>query len=299
MELRRRLIMLPPITIILLALIVWFYPSSADFRLDNPGWNGLEKFVAEFNASPATHLQRSSLPPGRTALVVVPLEKFTEPELLQLKDYVSSGGMLAVFDDYGNGNQLLDYLGLEARFTGRPLLDPLFNHKSEWLPRIMDLPAIRVARGVESVVLNHPSSLAGVSRDEVLARSSAFSFLDLDGDGAPGETEPTGPLPVLARVMIGKGSVVLMADPSILINGMIDIGDNRAFLRNVLDIGGAGARVFVDESHHGKAPLDEAKKALAVTHGALSAPLGMMGLVGTVLTLSLRPIWQRKGERVG
>jgi hypothetical protein len=298
-ELRKLVPFLTLVIIILLALAIWFYPSSEDFRTDNPSWNGLKRFAAEFDASRIESLQGSSLTPGGSVLLVIPYEEFVEPELQELKEYVSSGGTLMIFDDYGYGNHILDYFGLEASFSGKRLLDPLLNYENKWFPKIVDFSETRVTKGVESIVLNHASSLSGVSDDQVLARSSAFSFLDVDGDAAWDEDEPTGPLPVAAHIRLDKGSIVLVADPSILINSMIDMENNLTFIRNIVGIQGPNPKVVVDQSHLPKAAADDAKEVLAVTRKGLSSPVGMVGLVVAILTFTLGPVWRRKGGSNG
>jgi len=267
---RRFLSILALAIIVLLAIVIWFYPSSEDFRVENPFWNGAKAFAARFDASTL----RSS--------------------------YVSGGGTLILADDYGYGNEVLDYLGLDARFVGEPLLDPLFNYKNGWFPRVTGFTPSPMTEDVESVILNHATSLETGSGFEVIAQTSKSSFLDLNGNLKWDEEEPTGPLPISARISVGEGMVILLADPSIVLNSMRGLEDNERFARNLLESRSPEPEILLDQSHLPEASLDEAKGRLRVARDALSNPLGIMGLVAAVLTVTLMPIWRRrKGGKHG
>lgn len=114
------------------------------------------------------------------------------------------------------------------------------------------------------------------------------------------EGEPTGPLPIAGRTSPGEGVVVLVADPSMLINCMRGIEDNYRFVENLLGIENPDIEVLPDQSHLPGAPLDETKGTFRTARNALSTPLGMAGLVVAILTLSLMPVWRkRKGGNHG
>lgn len=297
MEPRRLLPALMVSMLVLLAALIWLYPSTGDFRADNPFWNGLTTFTAGFEASTIKSLDDLPSTPEGTALILIPYSRLTGRELERLRSYVSAGGTLIVLDDYGFGNQVLSYLGLKVRFAGSPLLDPLFNYKNKWLPKVTGFPQVSLTGGVESLVLNHATALRNASEPEVLAWSSRFSFLDLDGDSAWDPGEPTGPLPVAAYTRVGGGCVVAVADPSIIINGMISLGDNMAFMKSVLGLRGGRLKLLIDQSHLPAGRLEEAKEAVSRAYAAASSPMGTLSLIALMLALALHPIWRR--GRVG
>jgi hypothetical protein len=90
---------------------------------------------------------------------------------------------------------------------------------------------------VSSLALNYASSLE-VEDLNVVARSSPFSYLDLNHDGDRNASEPVGPLPVAGQMVVGTGRLILLADPSIFINTMLAAEDNRRFVQSLL--GSAG-----------------------------------------------------------
>jgi len=278
-----------------MATLMWFYPSTGDFRADNPFWNGLEAFNARFQVQIVDSYDRLPSTPSGTALIVIPYKPFVEIDLEALRNYVSQGGTLMVLDDYGYGNQILSYLGLEVRFTGKPLLDPLFNYRNEWLPRVSKFSdLLSPDERLNSIVLNHASALSNTSDVTVLAWSSRFSYLDLDGDSTYDTEEPMGPLPVAAYVKFGEGYVAAIADPSILINSMIEMDDNLRFMTSILNLRRLNLKVHFDQSHFPKTRLDEAKQALKQVHNAVSTPVGTLFLITVILISTSNPIWRRK-----
>ena len=297
---RRFLLLLALAMLLLLAMVIWFYPSSEHFRVDNPFWNGARAFVSHFDASTLRSFDDLPDDPEGTVLVLMPYTDFTGAELAGLERYVSRGGNLILADDYGYGNEVLDYLGLDARFVGEPLIDPLFNYWNEWFPRVTDFVPSPITDDVESVILNHATSLEIGPGLEAIAQTSGSSFLDLTGNLEWDEEEPSGPLVIAARAEVGRGTAILLADPSIVINSMRGLEDNERFAKNMLKIRSPRAEILFDQSHLPEASLDETKGIFRIARDALSTPLGLMGLVTAILAVTLTPLWRkRKGGNHG
>ncbi|MBI4266912.1 MAG: DUF4350 domain-containing protein [Chloroflexi bacterium] len=291
MELRRFLAVLALAVIVLLLVVIWFSPSDRDFHTDNPSWNGVRKMMDGYAVSPLTSLSTLPVSPRGTALILIPYYDFVPAELEQLQSFVSRGGTLILADDYAHGNRVLEYLGLKVRFSGQALLDPLSNYKNKWLPVISRLEPDRLTDGVKALTFNHATALLGVETDNTLALSSQFSFLDLDGDGAWSQGEPTGPLPVISQHALDDGRLILISDPSLFINSMAGMEGNRQFIRNVAAI---DATLLIDRSHLPSTDLrDSVKNLLAQARGYLATPVGTFGLVILALAFLLRPIWHR------
>ena len=292
MELRKFVMILTMALVIILAIVVWLFPSNEDFRAENPFWNGTRDISSSFPASPLASL--SDLPPSPqgSTLILIPYLDFTPAELGELKSFVTQGGTLVLADDYGYGNQILEYMGLKARFSGEILLDPLFNRKNKWFPRISHLASSSVTSNTESLILNHATCLSDVEASDVLALSSSFSFLDLNGNQSWDEGEPTGPLPVISRHSLGSGKMILISDPSIFINSMETIESNYNFIQNLAAI--TTAELLIDQSHLPPSNLHQTKNLLAYTRNYLITPVGTLGLVILALTITLMPVWHRR-----
>jgi len=236
-----------------------------------------------------------SLPsePGGTTAVLIPYLEYSESELRQIEGYVSGGGTLVIMDDYGNGNEILAHLGLSPRFAHGALLDPLFNYKNKWLPKVSTFTEASFSTNVKTIVLNHATSLSTVSESQAVAWSSNFSYLDLDFSSTWSEDEPKGPLPIAAVVPLESGLVILVADPSIMINSMEGMEDNSSFIENIVSIRDPQPEIIVDQSHLPEGSLEEAKGWLATARGRLASTVGLSVLMVAVLVVVLRPLWRR------
>lgn len=285
----RKLLLVITFVAVMLAVLVWCYPTNSDFKSENPSWNGARDLLDDFRVSPLTSLDVLSAAPQGSTLLIIPYMEFTTTDLKILANYVNSGGKLVVLDDYGFGNHILEHLKIETRFAGDQLLDTLFNYKNENFPKIANFVSESAASGIKNLVFNHATSLENVSQDNIIAWSSYFSFLDENQNGEYDEGEPEGPFPVIANFQIGKGELVLVSDPSILINSMLEMGDNRRFLENI-----AQGQIFLDQSHLPKSPLDEAKGKLRIARNVLATLWGTLALIVLALVLTLKPIWNMR-----
>ena len=293
MELRRFLVIITIAVIILLMITVWFFPSNEDFRVENPFWNGIRDISANYPVLPLESLSDlPSSPQGRT-LILIPYLKYTTVELEQINSFVNRGGRLVLADDYGHGNQILEYLGLRTRFSRETLLDPLLNYKNKQFPKITHLEPSPLTSDIESLVFNHATSLANVATVNTIALSSPFSFLDLNGNGMWEDGEPTGPLPVITCHNLGNGQIILVADPSLFINSMETTEGNGSFIQN---IAATTSSLYIDQSHLPLSELHQTKSLLAQVHGWLATPPATAGLVTLALIFATRPIWHKKKE---
>lgn len=291
MELRRFLLIVTSAILIALILTVWFFPSNDDFRVDNPFWNGTGDVSDDYQAQPIDSLDDLPTSTSPVTLITIPYQDYSPTELEQLRDFISRGGRLILADDYGHGNRVLEYLGLEARFTRQALLDPLVNYKNKYFPRIIHLQPDPLTVNTDNLVFNHATSLSGIAAGNALAASSSFSFLDRDGDGTRGDNETTGPLPVISCHEIGDGQVILVADPSLFINSMDNIAENNAFIRNIAITTTA---LYIDQSHLAPSDLHRTRSLLQHARGLLFVPAGTVGLVLVVMIATLIPIWHKK-----
>lgn len=297
-EARKVLPALALLIIIVLSAVIWFYPPTGDFRVDNPFWNGMSVLGSQSGVVQLGSFSNLPSSGSGTSLILVPYEQFSDSELSELRSYVSSGGTLVLLDDYGYGNQVLTSFGLGMRFVGKPLVDPLFDYKNGQLPKITDFAALPVTANVSSVVFNHATALSGTSDATIIASSSSFSFIDENSNDQFDSGDVAGPVPVAAYVKVAKGIVVAVGDPSCLINGMISMDNNLLFINRVVDIQGGNQQVFVDQSHLPSAPLDEAKTVLATGYNVVASPLGTLSLIALALAVSLKSLLRRHDNNV-
>lgn len=295
MALHRFLLIITAAIVILLLIAAWFLPSDKDFRTDNPLWNGTKEIKARHPATPLASLSDLPTPPQGSTLILIPYLNFTPMELEEINSFVTQGGRLILADDYGCGNQVLEYLGFKARFSGQPLLDPLSKYKNKWLPKIPHINPSPVTADTESLVFNHATCLTNVEDSDILAWSSQFSFLDQNSNQAWNEDEPTGPLPVISQYNLDSGQVILIADPSLFINSMGEIADNDKLWQNIAAI--TTASLYIDQSHLPPSSLHRTKNLLAHTLDSLTTLPGTLGVVLVALTATLIPIWRKPSSK--
>ena len=277
--------------IVLVLLMVWFLPLDEDFRLENPLWNGFKNLSDDYAVQPVESFADLPSPSKAITLIVVPYLEFTQEELSELDRFVREGGSIILADDYGYGNQALEYLGTTVRFSGDSLLDPLANYKSPYLPKIIHFNPNPLTTDLENLGFNHATCLLNTDNRSILALSSSFSFLDTNGNGRYDESELEGPLPVMFRQEIEKGELILVADPSLFINSMETIGENEILIRNIVADANA---LYIDQSHLPPSDLHRSKDLITRGREFIAEPLVMAGLIALTVVISLRPVWYRK-----
>lgn len=279
------LIVVVLIVLVVSMLSVYFFPSQEDFMVSNTLWNGMKSFAGEIGATVIDSLDEMADASETATLILVPYLEFSDDDLATITGFVRDGGRLLLMDDYGRGNDVLAHLGVNVRFTGKLLVDPIFHYRNLRLPEIVDFADEVSSAGVEMILMNHATSLANTLESSVLARSSESSYLDVDENGVRGEDESVGPFPVVVRYPYGSGEVVVIADPSIVINSVVGKADNTIFLAYLAGGWGEGNEVLVTTSHLPKSTLDLSKAALDEVRQVLGSPLGLLGTVAVTLVV--------------
>jgi len=240
--------------------------SNSDFSIYNNGWNGcsslavrtyeagsfVPNLVLDGGETDVAQRELTSydvLPSDTSIVIIGPRREFSPGVADHIHNFLMDGGKLILADDFGSGNSLLGELETDSRFSGEPLLDLSFEKKPQFVVAY-DISTHNLTEGVDFLMLNHPSTLRPGSDSQVLINSSSASWLDLDDDGIPGPEDPRGGFPILSIESYGDGELVLLSDPSVLINSMIERMDNDRFAENLLDyISQDRNRVIFDESH--------------------------------------------------
>jgi len=243
--------------------------TSTDFSIYNSGWNGTSmlakttyqtgKFAPTFQLRTSgtdvtiehVGLEQMDLDPATSALVIIgPTTLFSASEGTVVGSFVKNGGILLLADDFGTGNSLLENMGASSRVSGDLILDLSYEKQPEFVV-CFDIRNDDITKNVSYLLLNHASSLVlNTSSTQALAYSSLASWLDTNSDLYQQWGEPRGPFPILAKEHMGLGTIVLLSDPSVLINGMSKYMNNSALATNLLAFISAGrSQVFFDESH--------------------------------------------------
>ena len=185
------------------------------------------------------------------AFVISPERPYSSSETDRIESFVRDGGTVVVADDFRpHGNDLLAQLGASTRVDGTPLRDERHNFRSGALPVATRTLPSRYTTDVEQVTLNRPTTVTP-NGSTVLVRSSNFSYHDADRDGELDDNETLRSYPVATVEEVGDGDIVVVSDPSLFINSMLERPDNRAFVRAIIDPHGT---VLLDYSHIDERP---------------------------------------------
>ncbi|MGA1873740.1 MAG: DUF4350 domain-containing protein [Thermoplasmatota archaeon] len=266
---RYLLVMGAGLVLLMLSVMVPVLSSDADFSIYNTGWNGCSEigkdtysqgsFVPTIDLSGSTKDRvvhnsfsemGSNIRPHRSALMIIgPDISFSREEGEFAHDFLMKGGLILVADDVGTGNELLGYLNTTTRITGRTMLDLSFM-KSAKFSVTTEFSSHEITRNLTMILLNMPSTISPSASADPVVNSSRTSWLSMDGDQKWDAGEPQGPFPILTIERYGSGTLIVLSEPSLLINQMRGEMDNGIFVNNLIDfISVDRENIVIDESH--------------------------------------------------
>jgi hypothetical protein len=185
--------------------------AAPDYAPASTEWNGLAKLFDEARAAgceieAAQTLDWSALEGNDVLWFVYPRAPV---DAQKLKRWLAAGGRAVIADDFGAAAQALEALDIRrgrVSFQGTGD-DARYNHNPH-LPIAHVRFQTDLSRATREIVANHPSSFE-------TATPATWEF------------QPGAALVVEGHV--AKGYFVAIADPSVLINNMLEIDGNRAF----------------------------------------------------------------------
>lgn len=288
-----RLLLVSLIGILCLVVILGATTSSASFNPYNSDWNGNTEFrqIAATNADISVVTETSTYGTveagAATSFVFGPEQSYTPNETAAIREFVARGGLLVVADDTGSaGNKLLSSIGASARFDGQLLRDDRNNIKTPALPLATDIGRHSTLEGVDSLALNY-GTVIQPGTGTPIANSSEFSYLVNESNSTVSNATTFQSSPVVTVEQLGEGEVMLVSDPSIFVNSMLEEADNRAFATNLIQ---QRQTVMVDVTHSSSIP-----PLIGVILFFRSSPLSTAVAVSVLLTLTvLGRQWQKQ-----
>jgi hypothetical protein len=274
---------------VLMLSVGYYWPIQEAYHPLNQDWNGCST-IASLTANTTLLLSYDKPLPNATSLLAIigPSLNFTEHESSSIGRFLTEGGIVLLADDFGTGDSLLEGLNVSSRFSKEPLADLYYYNKNPDFPIITNFSPSPATENLSAIVLDRPSYINTENPSSVtkIGSSSPFSFIDLSGNGRPLTNETIDSYTVFASVRIGRGLLLLVADPSMFINDMIGLRDNMRLFQNALKIGGGS--VIFDTAHLANAPLTEWR--IMLRNGLDSFRLGGTGMhlsVGLIAVLVL------------
>jgi hypothetical protein len=277
--------------------------DGTDYDPRSTAWNGMASFVglAEgmgFEVTAVGSLEWSELSAEDILFLIYPLQR-VDPG--RLGAFVQAGGNVVIADDFGEGKDAMQGLGLLRAEVETPRTSKYYEGRT--------FAPIATARGdhplgvdVGEVVTNHPAALTRVQ--------GAASVIAFD-DGA-----------VVVAGERGSGHFVAISDPSIFINKMLTFRGNIQLAANLLrylDRGGRAKHVvllrgdvpmygdprpFIDDAKAGELGRSIAdlnfwlseRRAWLLTPGAMKGLAAALAAVLLLLAMFALPV--RRGPRI-
>lgn len=170
---------------------------------------------------------REDLRENSVLFIISPDVEFTEEEVENLKDYLSSGNILVIADNFNSGNSILKYMNLSYRFSERPLYDVI-------------KPVEFYSNGY--IILENPSTIMGKGNGTVIMYSSDSSNI-----GNYPRPRDESRYPLILEKNYGGGKIILISDPTLFKNKLFNY--NKEFLKDYFNYSDKNA-IYFDEYHH-------------------------------------------------
>jgi hypothetical protein len=205
-------------------------PSFAVFSVNDTGWEGASELLdvareklGRSRVHVVATLDFSELTPADGVLILAPS---VDLDYSELSAFLRAGGRLAVLDDYGTGAKLLERFQIQR--IQAPLRPARVLRQNAQLA--IAVPAVQVVAGheqgrhpvvaeVDQLVTNHPTGLTHPNLTPVLK--------------IPAIGEPDATLAVTG-IIVDRGRLFAMGDPSAVINLMLRYPGNRAFTQGLV-----------------------------------------------------------------
>lgn len=245
--------------VVVLAVVLAVATSATAFGPYNYAWDGTSEFRDRIAEDPDTDLEIAHETDRyddedadeTVAFVIAPETDYNETDTKRVRQFVENGGTIVVLDDFGqHSNELLAAIGADARTDGRLLRDGVNYESTPTMPVATTVEDTALAPGVEEVTLNYASAVEP-GNATVLVRTSEFAYFAETETPNLSASDELESRPVMTTEDIGSGQVVVISDPSILINTMIDRSDNTPLVEGLY---ANESSVLFDNSHRADIP---------------------------------------------
>jgi hypothetical protein len=276
-----------------LALSIHLSATTMEYSRYNQEWNGTSRlFQALEDRGARDYTAHSPLPAeGALLLIMVPAGDYGPGEAGELRAFLGRGNTVVLVDDAGSGNSLLSGLdsGIRIRTGNLTSADRVYADPSSVtaFPEGDD----PLNAGVQRLALNRPAWVEG---GIPVFSTSILSWEDSNGDGKYSSGEEMGHFTVAAREAHGNGTLYVIADPSIFINGMQSPGATAGNALLVERILSAGPLVLAEQGHSRTASAGGVIRVIHFIQDSIPIKMALL----TILVMGLALIfWQRSQSR--
>jgi hypothetical protein len=232
-----------------IALFAHISTNTLEFSRYNRAWNGTSGLFTELDAHNAHDLvlyDDLAVRNDTLLLLIAPNKSFSDREIVAIRYFIENGNTLFIADETGASNPLLEQLQKNTRV--QPVV--ISSMQREFIQTSSVIAYTRkpdpLLANVYSLALNRPSFL---NSGEILASTSFFSWEDADMNYTTNVNTSLSSYGILARERVGRGTLYVLSDPSVFVNGMREArisSDNEVFIQNLLSL---HRDILVDQSH--------------------------------------------------
>jgi hypothetical protein len=231
-----------------LVLTAHLSTNSLEFSRYNTGWNGTSTFFSDLDRHQVVMVtDPAQLAPYRNNTIMLVIAPYRQPkasEIAAYRAFVERGNTLFLADDFGTGGSILSGIGSRITILEGNLSSVDREYADPYSVVVYRRANGSIATSAMRLILNRPAALDG---GEPLFMTSLLSWIDENGDKRINANELMGQFPVISEEQIWKGRVVVLSDPSIFINSMLEPdqpGYNRRFIQDLVTTNGT---VLVDQ----------------------------------------------------
>jgi hypothetical protein len=272
-------------------LVLHLSTNNMEFSRYNTGWNGTSSFFSDLDRNRVSYVyEPASLAtdrPNSTLLIIAPQHHPTSRELSVYRSFMDRGNTIVLLDDFGTGNEILTGLGSRISILPGNLssLDRRYSH-SYMVVAYRQSENASAYRLPASMALDRPAAVEGGSP---LMLTSVMSWIDANGDTRLNMIEDMGTFPVMVEEPMESGRIIVLSDPSILINAMYsqpENSDDRDLIRGILKSDGP---VFIDQMNSRTADASGISEILHVIRTTIIIEICLLCL----LMLTLAWAWKK------
>jgi hypothetical protein len=264
--------------------------STHPYSRYNTDWNGTSLLFRDLDSRGASFYHGGPLPSGGDSvfLILVPQGEYSETETEGIRDFIERGNIVVLADDSGSGNQLLSGISGAIRIARGNLSSADRYYDDPSTPLAFPRTNGTLTQGIGKFVLNRPAFLEG---GIPVFSTSLLSWVDENGDGRLSSGESLGRYHVVASEEMGNGSLYVISDPSVFINGMQSAGsgEDALFVGNVLSL---RRNLLIDQVHSRTAVATPVIRVVNFIKDSIPIKMALV----TLLILGIILLFRRGGD---
>lgn len=218
------------------SILIYARPSTTSYSVVNYGDDGLSKLKEFYKASVITDM---SVVRGantiNTAYLIIRSSNMSLSDVEILKQLISNGGYVIVSGSPEFIMSLSNYMGLNLSVTDNVIYDMIYNGGNRFYPR-------GFSSYCNTTLTTYKPYYVLFSKAEVVAYSSNFSYVDLNGNGYMDIEESLGSFPLGVLISFGEGYLILVFSPQVFTNKLFE--SNKDFINCIV----GNRKLVIDQS---------------------------------------------------